>query len=432
MKTGLYGGTFNPIHLGHLHILEEFIRRLSLDRVLLIPTKLPPHKQAENLADEGDRAAMCRLAAQELQERLAKGSGKKSAVSIEVSDIELRREGKSYTADTLRELREDTGRGLRGDALGDCGPEEVFYLLMGEDMFLTVDSWYRPETIFALSVPCASPRSPDGYQKLLDKKRELERNFSAHCVVEDISYFPASSTEIRALSERGESLSALVSPAVADYIAVHGLYRKKELPTAEQCRAAINGLSPSRLLHSEEVAKTAVSLAAKYGADEQKALVAGLLHDIMKETERAEQLKVLEKFGILLSKTEFSNPKLWHAITGAAYVEHVLGVEDREVLNAIRYHTSGRGDMSRLEQVIFTADFISADREYPGVKEMRRRAKNSLEDAMLEGISFTVSELMDKREPVAACTVDAYNDALAALRENAVKKVTGKGRSKVE
>lgn len=134
MKTGIYGGTFNPIHNGHLHIVEEFRRGLGLDRVLLIPTRVPPHKAAPDLASAGERFAMCRLAAQ----------GKPW---LELSDIEMRREGKSYTAETLEEL-------------SVLYPQDQFYLLMGEDMFLTLGRWYRPETIFSLASVCTTPLAP--------------------------------------------------------------------------------------------------------------------------------------------------------------------------------------------------------------------------------------------------------------------------------
>ena len=192
MKLGIYGGTFNPIHLGHLHILREFIRRLSLDRVLLIPAHMPPHMQAHALA------------AREITE-----------APVEVSELELRREGKSYTADTLEALKAQF-------------PADELYLLMGEDMFLTVDHWYRPEAIFSLAVVCASPRSEAGFQKLVEKKRELERQFGASCRVENIPYFPASSTEIRRLAAEGKDLSRLVPKEIERYIAEHRLYREGE------------------------------------------------------------------------------------------------------------------------------------------------------------------------------------------------------------
>lgn len=202
MKTGIYGGTFNPIHLGHLHILQEFIRRLSLDRVLLIPTRIPPHKQAESLAEVEDRLEMCRLAAEEITE-----------APVLLSRLELSREGKSYTAETLEELKREF-------------PGDEFYLLMGEDMFLTVDRWYRPETIFALAKICASPRSADGFRQLKEKKRELEDRFGARCCVEDIPYWKISSTEIRKMAAAGEELNGMTPVSVAKYIREHKLYEK--------------------------------------------------------------------------------------------------------------------------------------------------------------------------------------------------------------
>lgn len=204
MKLGIYGGTFNPIHLGHVHILKEFIRRLSLDKVLLIPTRTPPHKQTHLLASGEDRLTMCGLAAREIEE-----------APVEVSSIELQREGKSYTAETLEELKVEF-------------PQDELFLLMGEDMFLTVHQWYRPETIFALAAVCGSPRSEDGLEKLQRQKTMLEKTYHAVCFVENIPYFPASSTEIRERVAQGKDLSRLVPRSVAEYISAHGLYRAEE------------------------------------------------------------------------------------------------------------------------------------------------------------------------------------------------------------
>lgn len=181
-------------------------------------------------------------------------------------------------------------------------------------------------------------------------------------------------------------------------------------------------LTPQRYFHSKCVAKEAARLAKRYGAEEEKARTAGILHDIMKDTPKEEQLKILRDFGIILSESELQNPKLWHSLSGAAYCEHVLGVSDREVLSAIACHTSGKKDMALLDKVLFVADYISEDRDYPGVKEMRKLAKSSLEEAIIEGIAFTVQEKMEQRLPLGGGSIEAYNDAVLALRE----KETGK------
>lgn len=174
-------------------------------------------------------------------------------------------------------------------------------------------------------------------------------------------------------------------------------------------------LTERRFYHSQCVAEEVARLAARYGADVEKARTAGILHDIMKDTPPEEQLKILRDFGIMLSKTEKANCKLWHSICGAAYLEHVLGVSDPEIRSAVRYHTSGRGGMTLLEKVLFVADYISADRDYPGVERMRQAAARSLEEAMVEGIEFTVQELMSLRKPVAPESLEAYNDALFVI-----------------
>lgn len=202
MRTAVYGGTFNPIHRGHIHILGEFMDRLSLDRALLIPDGTPPHKQAQDLAPAEHRAAMCRLAAEELPGR------------VEVSTIELDRPGRSFTSDTLAQLNE-------------LYPGEALFLLMGEDMFLTVDKWHQAGEIFRRAVLCASPRSPEGLQRLLTKEREL-KSLGARCRVEDIPFWDISSTRVRELAAHGGDISSLVPEPVAAYIQENQLYGRRQ------------------------------------------------------------------------------------------------------------------------------------------------------------------------------------------------------------
>ncbi len=169
-------------------------------------------------------------------------------------------------------------------------------------------------------------------------------------------------------------------------------------------------LGDYRFIHSLAVAKSAVELARRFGADEKKAYTAGLLHDIMKD-KKPEELRFLieEKYGVKLTEVERNNHKLYHAIAGALYVERELGVTDREIINAIRFHTTGRKNMTLLEKVIYIADFISEDRSYNGVERMREKATVSLEKAMKEGLQFTIIELSEKLLPIHPDSIDAYN-----------------------
>ncbi len=175
-----------------------------------------------------------------------------------------------------------------------------------------------------------------------------------------------------------------------------------------------------RLKHSKNVAKEAVRLAKKYGADVSKAELAGILHDATKETPEEEQLSLIERAGIVLTPLERTTHKLWHAISGAAFVQVELGITDEDIINSIRFHTTGREGMSLLEKVIFIADFTSAERDYDGVDKMRKAADKSLEEAMLEGLSFTIADLSQRKLAIAPDTFAAYNE-VAIIKTNKKK-----------
>lgn len=169
-------------------------------------------------------------------------------------------------------------------------------------------------------------------------------------------------------------------------------------------------LNPDRLYHSLNVADEAKKLAKHYGADEQKAFTAGLLHDILKNTPDSELLQYFERNGIMLTETERASRKTWHAMAGADFLRRELHVTDEDILSAVRWHTTGRAGMTLLDKVLFVADFISADRDYPGVDRMREKAYVSLEDAMLEGLQFTINELVENAWPVHEDSIRAYNE----------------------
>ena len=209
-SLAVFGGTFNPIHNGHVHLARRFAEILNAERVLLIPTFRPPHKRADDLAGISDRLAMCRLASKGLP--------------FEVSDLEIRRGGRSYTSDTLRELH-----GLY--------PNASLFLLMGEDMFLTLERWHDPAVIYSLATVCVAPRSGRNADRLSNGSRlqgggRLQeyaaalRRKGVRVRVEPISYLPVSSTVVREAVRNGKSISGMVPEAVADYISEHHLYRE--------------------------------------------------------------------------------------------------------------------------------------------------------------------------------------------------------------
>lgn len=174
-------------------------------------------------------------------------------------------------------------------------------------------------------------------------------------------------------------------------------------------------MSEYRYKHSVNVAKEAVRLAKKYGADEEKAAIAGILHDITKENTKEEQLQIMSDGGIILDNVQKISSKLWHGISGSVYIRDNLGITDEDILNAVKYHTTGHAGMSVLEKVIFVADFTSEERDYSGIRTIRKKADKSLEEAMLYGLQFTLKDL-SKRALI------IHPDALACYNEIVISK----------
>ena len=171
-------------------------------------------------------------------------------------------------------------------------------------------------------------------------------------------------------------------------------------------------LTEWRFSHSVNVSREAVRLAEKYGGDVHKAELAGLLHDVMKDVGKKGQLEFMEQYGIKLSRYEENAPKLWHAITGAVYVKKILDIKDKDIINAIRYHTTGREGMSLLEKIIYVADCTSEERDYEGVDEVRMAAEMSLEDAVEVAAAASLQDRIDDRTPMHPDTVGAYNEII--------------------
>lgn len=176
-------------------------------------------------------------------------------------------------------------------------------------------------------------------------------------------------------------------------------------------------LGEKRFTHSMCVAQSARFLAQQYGADPARAYTAGILHDVMKEAAGEEQLQTIAAAGIILTDVERANKKLWHAIAGYAHCRDVLHVTDSGILDAIRYHTTGRAGMSLLEKCVYIADFISADRDYPGVEEIRACAQRGLAEVMLAGMKFTIAELAQNGHAIHPDTVGAYNQIIISDSE---------------
>lgn len=176
-----------------------------------------------------------------------------------------------------------------------------------------------------------------------------------------------------------------------------------------------NRLTEKRYIHSLNVADSAKKLAKLYGYDEEIAYTAGLIHDCCKDTPAGLQLSYMLENGVELSEYELGVAKLYHSICGSVFVKKEFGIDNQDIINAVRYHTTGRKNMSLLEKIIFIADFISDERDYNGVEIMREKAVKSLDEAIVEGLSFTIKDLIDQGRIIHPDTLDAYNDAMMKI-----------------
>ncbi len=175
-------------------------------------------------------------------------------------------------------------------------------------------------------------------------------------------------------------------------------------------------LSKKRFQHSCNVARAAKQLAQRYGADQEKAYFAGLLHDICKEQPFEEQRELMLAGDFAPDEAELHSRKLWHGIAGAYFIQTEFDVTDRDILNAVRFHTVGREGMSLLEEIIYIADMISDERDYKGVTKMRKLAFEDLQAAMLTALTDAIGSVLKKGGMIPQYTIAAYNSYLLSAQ----------------
>ena len=390
MKIGVYGGTFNPPHLGHLTAARSVFELLNLDLLLLIPAGLPPHKELPAGSPTAvQRLEMTRLAGEQL------GLGDK----VRTLDIELERGGRSFTSDTLAQLREQY-------------PDSELWLLMGTDMFLTLQTWHEPEKILSLAGVAAFGRTEEDTEELFSAQRDYLYRTYPQARIFTLTLpgvIDVSSTELREKLAKGRGAN-LLAPAVYGYILREGLYNTnadlKHLPLSQLRPVALSYLKHKRIPHVLGTEQEAIRLAERYGADVEKARAAALLHDCTKKLDMPAQLALCEQYGIELDELEQKALKLLHSKTGAAIARDVFGVDD-DIYSAIWYHTTGHAHMTKLEKIIYLADYIEPSRDFPGMDTLRKVCYEDLDKGLLLGLEMTIEEMTAMGNPVHRATVEA-------------------------
>ena len=395
LRVGIFGGTFSPIHNGHIASAKAFMEQMKLDYLYVIPTCLPPHKQIDSSDDPIHRLRMCELAFAGID-------------GVVVSDIEIKRGGKSYTYDTLTELSR---------------PDTRLFFMCGTDMVLSFDKWYRFEDILKLCYPVYVRRENDPImtQRIVAKISEYYEKYGVmfrRIITEPIE---VSSTLVRKRVERGEDISSLVPASVAEYIDLNRLYSAEEkVVTFSEMQISdlhwrlSERLSEFRFNHTLGVARAAVNLGRLYMPKHLIELqAAALLHDVTKELSVEQHIELMKRNRVEYTEADILAEPLLHSKTAELMIrEEFSEFATERICRAVRYHTTGHADMTLFDAIIYIADYIEPGRDHaPNLEEIRRLCFVDLDDALLkilEDILVHLKESKKEIDPMTQMTYEFY------------------------
>ena len=385
VKIGIMGGTFDPIHYAHL-ATAEFIRdNYKLDKILFIPSGNPPHKKG-NITDKYDRYNMVLLSTVNNDDFI-------------VSDIEIKREKSTYTIDTLKVLKQ-------------IYKNAEIYFITGADAICDIETWKDVEGNFKLANFIAATRPGISLLRANEKIKELKDKYNANIESVYVPSLDISSTYIREQLNKHKTIRYLVPELVQEYIYNKKLYSSGEYyMNLELINNKIQEMLPEkRYKHSLNVANCAVKLSEIYGCDKEKAYIAGIAHDCAKYLNKDEVKYYVDKYKIVLDEIEKDNLALSHSLIGSYIAKYEFGINDKDIINAIKYHTTGKEDMDIIEKIIYIADLIEEDRDFPGVEELRDLVYNKeLDKALLISFNNTIKFVIENNQLIHNRTVDARN-----------------------
>ncbi len=364
MKIGIYGGTFDPVHNEHVNIANIAIEKLGLDKLIILPAGEPPHKDVAVLTDAKRRLKMCELAF--------------NNPKIEISSFEIDKKGKSYTIDTLEHFAKD---------------DDELFCVIGGDSLAEIYAWKQADDIFEIATVVVVGRDEysnnDWLNKYLDKILKL-----------DYQTKELSSTEVRITCEFGVDISNLVPVAVNDYIKKHELYQSHRKLTKKVQKM----ITEKKYIHSMNTTICGMTMARSANVDKESAFIACALHDCAKSLEDySEYKKKLKKENMLIPEP------VVHAFVGSYLIKKEFNIQDKNIRNAVKYHTTARPNMSQLEKLVYVADCIEIGRDYEGIEEVRKTSKNDFEKTFSLCLNSTFSVLVDKTMcPLTLDAIDFY------------------------
>lgn len=395
-RVGIYGGSFAPPHKGHLKSALSFYDECALDELYILPAGEPPHKTLQGNAGPEERFFMTELTFSK------ENCG---ARRIFVSDYELKKAGKSYSFETAEHF---------------AAPGTELFLAVGSDMFLSFESWKHPEILLRLCTLVLNRREKDlPEQTFEEQKRRLEDLYGARILLSDFVPFRVSSTEIRELLKNGEDPSALLCPAVYDYIKSRNLFFFQEGQLAKIEEYLRNALSAKRFAHVQSVRRELEKMLSFFDLPAGEAFIlqkAALLHDLTHEKTLEEQKELAKDLRLSLSKEDLLSPAILHQYTGAALAEKLFSLEPSGV-SAIACHTTGKENMTIGEMLLCLADYIEETRPYPSCRKLHDLFYKGIEENPVEHLEFcmllylreVVENLRKKGNRIHPLTLSALN-----------------------
>ena len=370
MDILLFGGSFDPVHNGHENILRTALEYKKFDKIIIMPIGSPGHKPSCK-APFAVRKHLVELAFGDI------------GVEMEVSDFEGNSRQKSYSYITV-------------DHLKNLYPNSRIYFIIGADSAINMHKWMNWQYLAQNVIFLVFDREEEANPRLLQAVENIQQ-YSPDTVIIKSKVFPVSSTQIRNLAGEGQTITGLVDVKVQPIIEKYQLYSndfyEKNINTARLLIPLM--LREKRAQHTHNVAKLAVELARMYGVDTQKAELAALLHDIMKQQpddimlHRARQSDIIEKID--------SKPMpVLHGFAAADYARREMGIEDEEILMAIKSHTCGRKNMTDIEKVIYLADMLSEERNFPEKEPLLALARQNLDIAMEQALKDSINWLKER------------------------------------
>ena len=382
-RIGIMGGTFDPIHQGHIHMAQCALERMQLDQVLMLPSGNPPHKP--DITPAEDRYRMVCAACAGLS-------------GLTPCREEIDRSGVIYTVDTLSILHEKY-------------PKAELYYIIGADTLMELHKWRRFETVLTLCTFLVCPRSWHYTPQELTEERKRLTLMGGRFLLLDMDVVDVSSTEVRQAIRDGASMPHL-PVQVREYSQGAGLYGAPlRIPEGPRwLEMLFSDLSVKRFSHTLAVADTARKLALLHGLDAHKAEVAGLLHDCAKCLPMKDMQRIARENRLTEDESILESGALLHSVVGAYLARTKYGCDDADILASILSHTTGKPGMSQLAMAVWLADTIEPTRApYPLLDKTRMLAGLSLEKAMITSLEGTLQHVRKKGDTVHPATVETLD-----------------------